>query len=107
MVAAGQQRTKRGPTVFAFLSLGLSLLLALIFRNSLIFDIVGYLLTPFAVVLCLAKARSNDLVASARDWSYDRGLGAKQIKLLQVLTGASFLLAVVHIWRIATEVASR
>ena len=88
----------------------LSILIALIFDNSLVLSIMGYILTPFGVVGCLLWARAEDLKKSP-DPYYDRTKGGFKkytfIDTMQFATGVAFLIGIIHIWRIATEIATR
>ena len=93
------------PLIVAIVALVASVSLAVLFRDSLPAAIVGYLLTPFAVVGCLGWARGQHLNRLPDLW-YDSTQGAKQLMMLQILSAVAFLVGFVHMWRIATEVAS-
>lgn len=67
--------------------------------------VVGYLLTPFLVVLFLAILRTKDLRDRSLPW-YDRGLGKVYIKWSGRLCLVSFLLAVPILWRLAIEIVN-
>ena len=107
------QAPKSGPLKVALVVTLVSALLAYTQIRShdfLLISIVGYLLTPFAVVACLVRARKDDLLASANAY-YDRSLGGFAflgktfVKRLQLITLLAFLVGIVHIWTIATAVS--
>ena len=93
------------PLVVAGLVLVLSIGIALLLASDPRAAVVGYLLTPFGVVAALAWARIRHLRSTRNAW-YDRSRGEQQLRILQILTLLSFLVGLVHIWRMATEVAS-
>ena len=72
--------------------------------NSLRMHVIGYLLTPFVVVGTLSFARHGHLKKSDNPW-YDAFKGEKFLKLLQVLTAASFLVGLAHAWFIGVLVS--
>jgi hypothetical protein len=72
--------------------------------NSLRMHIIGYLLTPFVVVGTLSFARHGHLKKSDNPW-YDAFKGEKFLKLLQILTAASFLVGLAHAWFIGVLVS--
>jgi hypothetical protein len=67
--------------------------------------LVGYLLTPFLVVLFLAILRTRDLRDRSLPW-YDRGLGKAYIKWSGRICLVSFLIAVPILWRLAIEIVN-
>ena len=67
--------------------------------------VIGYLLTPFLVVLFLAILRSIDLKSRSLPW-YDRGLGKDYVKLAGRLSLLSFLMAAPIIWSLAIEIVN-
>jgi hypothetical protein len=90
----------------------ISVVIIAAFRSSLFPGIVGYLLTPFGVVFCLVAARRNDVRSSANPY-YERTGGALKIlgrtfmKRMQVVTVLAYLIGCIHIWHIASVVATR
>jgi hypothetical protein len=72
--------------------------------NSFAIHVIGYLLTPFVVVGTLSFARHSHLKKSDDPW-YDTFKGEKFLKLLQVLTAASFLVGLGHAWFIGVIVS--
>lgn len=67
---------------------------------------LGYILTPFGVVVTLVWARTAHLKMSAEIW-YDRFGGQRLIRLMQVVTAVAFVVGAFHIWRIATSLAAQ
>jgi hypothetical protein len=66
-------------------------------------SIVGYLLTPFAVVGALAWARSAGLAQLDDPW-FDRIRLRAQMRRMQLLALLAFLLAVPHVFIIARAI---
>ena len=103
---------KSGPLKLSIFVTVLSLILEIAAPGVIAVNIFGYILTPFVVVACLVRARANDLKASPNPY-FDRTaggfrfLGKTFIKRMQVVTFLAFLVGIVVIWRIASEVASR
>jgi len=91
--------------VVGIVALVASLAIWFLFPSSFPLAVLGYLLTPFLVVATLAWARAMHMRKSPNPW-YDRASGESQQRLLQLLTALAFLVGMLHIWRIATEVAS-
>jgi hypothetical protein len=73
--------------------------------QKLAVTLIGYLLTPFFMVLFLAILRTKDLRDRSLPW-YDRGLGKIYIKWSGRLCLVSFLLAVPILWRLAIEIVN-
>ena len=65
---------------------------------------IGWILTPFVVVACLAWARIL-VVGKASDPWFDRSDARKKLLVLQVLTLLAFIASLPHVWRIGQEVA--
>jgi len=65
---------------------------------------VGWLLTPFVVVGCLAWGRAQFIKSSADPW-FDRDRGRGTVRVLQALTLVAFIASIPHIWRIGQEAA--
>lgn len=65
---------------------------------------VGWVLTPFAVVACLAWARILVVSKSSDPW-FDRTDARKKLLVLQALTLLAFAASLPHVWRIGQEVA--
>lgn len=78
---------------------------SLFLTQKLALSIVGYLLTPFLVVLFLAVLRTIDLKNRSLPW-YDRGLGKIYIKWSGRLCLLSLALAVPILWRLAIEIVN-
>lgn len=77
-----------------------------LFRSQkLILSIIGYLLTPFLIVLLQAILRSIDLKNRSLPW-YDRGLGKIYVKWAGRISLISFLMAAPIIWRLAIEIVN-
>jgi hypothetical protein len=66
--------------------------------------IIGWILTPFVVVACLAWARML-VVSNSNDPWFNRPDARKKLLVLQLLTLAAFVASVPHVWRIGQEVA--
>ena len=66
--------------------------------------LLGWLLTPFAVVCCLAWGRAQFIKGSADPW-FDRDRARSIVRVLQVLTLVAFVASIPHIWRIGQEAA--
>ena len=65
---------------------------------------IGWILTPFVVVACLAWARVLVVSNSSDPW-FNRPDARKKLLVLQLLTLAAFVASVPHVWRIGQEVA--
>lgn len=65
---------------------------------------IGWILTPFVVVGCLAWARVLVVSKSSDPW-FDRSDARKKLLVLQVLTLLAFTASLPHVWRIGQEVA--
>ena len=91
------------PLIVAAVALLLSIGVAVVWRTGA-GPLVGWALTPFVVVGCLAWARFLFLSKSSDPW-FDRGDGRKKLRVLQVLTILAFVVSLVHIWRIGQEAA--
>lgn len=77
-----------------------------LFRSQkLTLSIIGYLLTPFFIVLLLAILRTIDLKNRSLPW-YDRGLGKIYVKWAGRISLISFLMAAPIIWRLAIEIVN-
>ena len=78
---------------------------ALIFvLKSSPWPVVGWILTPFVVVGCLAWARILVVNKSSDPW-FDRPDAQTKLRVLQVLTLLAFIASLPHVWRIGQEVA--
>lgn len=66
--------------------------------------VVGWILTPFVVVGCLAWARFLVLSKSRDPW-FDRADGRRKLRILQVLMMLAFVVSLAHVWRIGQEAA--
>ena len=73
--------------------------------QKLTISIIGYLLTPFLVVLMLAILRMIDMKNRSLPW-YDRGLGKDYVKLAGRLSLLAFVMAAPIIWRLAIEIVN-
>jgi hypothetical protein len=67
-------------------------------------SILGYLLTPFAVVFSLAWARASYVRKLDDPW-FDRGRALRGVFGLQVLAAAAFLVAIPHVWNLSKVAA--
>lgn len=65
---------------------------------------MGWILTPFVVVGCLAWARILVVNKSSDPW-FDRPNAQTKLRVLQVLTLLAFIASLPHVWRIGQEVA--
>jgi len=91
------------PLIAAAVALVISIVAALTMRTG-VGPIVGWILTPFVVVGCLAWARFLFLSKSSDPW-FDRTDGRRKLRILQVITLLAFLVSLPHIWRIGQEAA--
>ncbi len=73
--------------------------------QKLTISVIGYLLTPFLVVLMLAILRMIDMKNRSLPW-YDRGLGKDYVKLAGRLSLLAFVMAAPIIWRLAIEIVN-
>jgi hypothetical protein len=73
--------------------------------QRLVISVIGYLLTPFLVVLFLAILRTKDLRNRSLPW-YDRGLGKVYIAWSRRLCLISFLIAIPILWTLAVEIVN-
>lgn len=73
--------------------------------QKLAISAIGYLLTPFLVVLMLAILRMIDLKNRSLPW-YDRGLGKDYVKWAGRLSLLAFVMAAPIIWRLAIEIVN-
>jgi hypothetical protein len=109
----GYSEVKKPPKWPLILQISIVFISALLYRvgnsifltQKLALSIVGYLLTPFLVVLFLALLRTIDLKNRSLPW-YDRGLGKIYIKWSGRLCLLSFALAVPILWRLAIEIVN-
>lgn len=74
------------------------------FRLGSFGPFVGWLLTPFVVVGCLAWARILVVARSSDPW-FDRPDARRKLRVLQGLTLLAFIASLPHVWRIGQEVA--
>lgn len=74
------------------------------FTKSGPWPFVGWFLTPFVVVGCLAWARILVVNNSSDPW-FDRPDARVKLRVLQVLTLLAFVASLPHVWRIGQEVA--
>jgi hypothetical protein len=73
--------------------------------HALMLHIVGYLLTPLAVALCMGLDSIFQRRSSGKEANFEKN---KQFSLiLRVLTGLSFLAAFPHIFAIAKDLAEK
>jgi Na+-translocating ferredoxin:NAD+ oxidoreductase RnfE subunit len=91
------------PIWVALLALALSALLILVRLGSL-GPFLGWILTPFVVVACLAWGRAQFVAQSSDPW-FDRTDGRRKLLILQLLTLVAFIVSLPHVWRIGQEVA--
>ena len=107
----------KAPESIAYLALAISVLLTTTFRDFLPFltlgadavqaiAFVGYLLTPFAVVGSLVWARADGIGRQSDPWFDVLGL-ARQLRRLQAVALASFIVAFDHVTTIATWATTR
>lgn len=66
--------------------------------------LLGWILTPFGVVACLARARALFVRNSGDPW-FDRVDAKRKMLVLQVLTFGAFVVSLPHVWRIGQEAA--
>lgn len=106
-----RRKISKWPLAFAIAAVVLSILLAVRILPAINTDemlpyaLVGYVLTPFAVVAALMWARGQDLKLQG-DRLYLRLDGQNMIKTIGFVVVASFIPAFVHIWYIASYVRS-
>lgn len=102
----------KAPEIVAAVALGVSIVLTSTVRELLpilslgagsvrTIAVVGYLLTPFAVVGSLVWARADGISRQADPWFDVLGLG-RQLRRLQVVALLSFIVAFDHVTTIAT-----
>lgn len=91
------------PVIVAGIALGLSAALVIV-RLGTAGPFIGWILTPFVVVGCLAWGRALFVSKSSDPW-FDRPDGRRKLLILQVMTLLGFLLSLPHVWRIGQEVA--
>jgi len=91
------------PAIIAAACLAVSVVLILVGRPWPL-PLLGWILTPFGVVACLAWARAVFVKNSGDPW-FDRVDAKRKMLLLQVLTFVSFLVSLPHVWRIGQEAA--
>lgn len=91
------------PIVVAVVALLASAALIL-FRLGSIGPFIGWVLTPFVVVACLAWGRVLVVSQSSDPW-FDRADARRKLRVLQVLTLLAFIVSLPHVWRIGQEVA--
>ena len=77
---------------------------ALIFVRASSAAIVGYLMTPIVVVICLGWAWNVDLKGRSDPW-FDRRRSRRNLLVLRIAVGLSFLIAIPHVWAIAKAAA--
>jgi hypothetical protein len=117
--SASSQATfpSRVPEIAAYVSLGASLLLTTRLRSvlpvssvsaamSLGIAVIGYVLTPFAVVFALVWARADGIRRQLNPWFDVLGL-ASQLRRLQIIALLSFITAFDHVTTIATWATTR
>jgi len=68
--------------------------------NSPLLSFLGYVLSPFVPILCLAFLRNKDNEYRSNIY-YDIGRGRLLIKIASLIAFASFIVGVLHIVRIA------
>lgn len=81
---------------------GVSLTLILLPFDQTIVALVGYLLTPFASIGCLAWISALDSNLKLNVW-YDRRVG--KLLAARILAGASFAVGLIHMREIALFIA--
>jgi len=73
--------------------------------QRLVISLIGYLLTPFLVVLFLAILRTKDLRNRSLPW-YDRSLGKVYVAWSRRLCLLSFVIAIPILWTLAIEIVN-
>lgn len=91
------------PIWVAGATLAVSSAIVFLFKSSP-WPFVGWVLTPFVVVGCLAWARILVVSNSSDPW-FDRPDARKKLLVLQILTLLAFVVSLPHVWRIGQEVA--
>lgn len=91
------------PIVMASLFLVFSIAL-IFFGRAWPLPLLGWILTPFGVVACLAWARAVFVKNSGDPW-FDRVDAKRKMLVLQALTFVAFLVSLPHVWRIGQEAA--
>ena len=94
------------PSLLPLIGAGLTLVASVVclILHASPWPLVGYALTPFGTVACLVWARSTDLRQMGNPW-YNEARGRMFTRIIQILVGASFILAALHAWQLAKEVA--
>lgn len=94
------------PLILGSLSILVSIAIWTLYQGkavSFYFYLTGYLLTPFAVVVMMGWDTIAQRKAMSSDpWFIPR---PKFSRILRVLTGLSFIVALPHIWRLAQIIA--
>lgn len=91
------------PVIVAGVALALSAALVFV-RLGTAGPFIGWILTPFVVVGCLAWGRALFVSNSSDPW-FDRPDGRRKLLILQLMTLVGFVLSLPHVWRIGQEVA--
>ncbi len=92
------------PLVGSILSIILSVAIYLIFpHDQLLPSVIGYLLTPLACIIALSLAQIND-VMGRRDVWYSPS--SQIMRFIKIFAGLSFIFGFLHMWNIATSIAS-
>jgi hypothetical protein len=91
------------PIVIAALLLVVSITMIFVGRAWPL-PLLGWVLTPFGVVACLAWARAVFVKNSGDPW-FDRVDAKRKVLVLQALTLIAFLVSLPHVWRIGQEAA--
>ena len=97
-------RASVAPVIVSVVALLVSLAISVIAfigkNHSLGIHGLGYLLSPFLVVGCLATERAIHLKKCNDPW-YDAPRGMVFIKYLQILSALAFLVGAEHAWQLA------
>ena len=96
------------PVLVAVLALILSIVIYLLTRtvaHAFVLHLIGYVLTP----LCVAISMGWDTIAQRQGKGKDQWFeqNATYSRILRVLTGVSFLVALPHIYAMATDIAEK
>ncbi|MEI6649346.1 MAG: hypothetical protein WCO08_06875 [Actinomycetes bacterium] len=101
--AHGPRNASRLPLIVAGVFVTFSVALYLLGSTDKVeFSYAGYLFTPLGVVFSLAWGQTLD-IRGRRDVWYSPS--TKLLVVLKILAATSFLIGMLHMWRIATHIA--
>ena len=96
------------PLIFSIFAIGASVGIYLLTRtvaHAFVLHLIGYLLTPLVVALCLGWDSVSQRVKRGNDPWFT--VNSTYPLILRILTGISFLVAFPHIVAMATDIAEK